>query len=139
MNPAVQTKTSDGFKFKSKGDNWKTTSGRQPGNNWKAIEKQLGTKATGSRQLGGGGGRVEDKWERIGSAHLEQNLRELEDHMCKTNAKQLGDKWETTSWNTTRKQRGDKWKTLGDNGQTNSGRQMGIVEGNWKTIGKPPF
>ena len=40
MNPAVQTKNSDGFKFKSKGDNWKTTSGRQPGNNWKAIEKK---------------------------------------------------------------------------------------------------
>ena len=55
MNPAVQTKNSDNFKFKSQGNNWKTTSGRQPGNNWKAIEKQLGTKATGSRELDGVG------------------------------------------------------------------------------------
>ena len=55
MNPAVQTKGNDVSKFKAKGDNWKTTSGRQLGNNWNAIEKlfgeYLGTQATGSRQL----------------------------------------------------------------------------------------
>ena len=29
MNPALQTKGSDVSKFKAKGDNWKTASGRQ--------------------------------------------------------------------------------------------------------------
>ena len=39
MNPAVQTKSSDSFKFKAEEDNWKTASGKQLGNNWNAIEK----------------------------------------------------------------------------------------------------
>ena len=38
-SPALQPNSRDGFKFKTKGYNWKTTSGRQLGNNWKAIEK----------------------------------------------------------------------------------------------------
>ena len=56
MIPAVQTKGGDVSKFKAKEANWKTTSGRQLGNNWNAIEKKWGLyKAIGSRQLGGVG------------------------------------------------------------------------------------
>ena len=48
MNPAVQTKSSDSFKFKAKEDNWKTTSGKQLGNNWNAIEKKWGLELLGA-------------------------------------------------------------------------------------------
>ena len=39
MNPAVQAKSIDGFIFKANEENWKTTSGKQLGNKWNAIEK----------------------------------------------------------------------------------------------------
>ena len=78
---------------------------------------------------------MEDNWERIRRAHLEQKPRQLEDHICKTNAKQLGvgnnilkDDWETTgrlmedAW----RQWADRfWETNG-----NCGRQL---EDNWET------
>ena len=68
---------------------------------------------------------MEDNWERIRRAHLEQKPRQLEDHICKTNAKQLGvgnnilkDEWETTerlmedAWRQSmgRTILGDKWE-----------------------------
>ena len=78
---------------------------------------------------------MEDNWERIRRAHLEQKPKQLEDHICKTNAKQLGvgnnilkDDWETTgrlmedAW----RQWADRfWETNG-----NCGRQL---EDNWET------
>ena len=42
MIPAMQTKSSDGFKLKAKEDNWKTTSRKQLRNKWNAIEKLNG-------------------------------------------------------------------------------------------------
>ena len=61
---------------------------------------------------------MEDNRERIGRAHLEQTGRQLEDQICKTNTRQLGDKWETTSE-----------RHLGNNGVTN-GKHL-------ETIGRP--
>ena len=97
MNPAVQNKSSDSFKLKAEEDHWKTTSGKQLGNKWNR------TKATGSRQLGGVGvewgssGRQLGKNRENTSGTKSELIGRLEDQMCKTNAKQLGDKWETTS------------------------------------------
>ena len=98
MNPAVQTKSSDGVKFKSKGSNWKTI-GR---GNW-----GLNLLVADNWAVWGLNG-IEDNWERIGRAHLEQNPSELEDHIWKTNARPLGGEWDTTSWKTTGKKQGDK-------------------------------
>ena len=80
---------------------------------------------------------MEDNWERIGRARLEQSRRQWEDHICKTNARQLGDKWEATSERQLGNNGAANGRHLENNWKTNSGRQMGIVEGNWKTIGRP--
>ena len=58
------------------------------------------------------------KWKTTARSHLEQTGRQLEDHICKTKARQLGDKQESTSE-----------RQLGNNGVTN-GRHL-------ETIGKP--
>ena len=78
MNPAVQTKSSDGFKFKSKGSNWKTIGRSDLGGSSEKIGTQV-------RNNWGLNLLVADNWtvwglsgrqlERIATAHLEQNPR----------------------------------------------------------------
>ena len=83
MNPAVQTKSNDGVKFKDTEDNWKTTSGRQLGDNWNAIQKEVENKATGSRQLGVGVG-----WKTIGKESGEHIWNKIRDNWKTTFARQ---------------------------------------------------
>jgi len=70
---------------------------------------------------------VEDNWEKIGRAHLEQTRRQLEYHICKTNARQLGGKWEIFTpferhWETTGRQMEDTWRLFL---KTDPGGQIG--------------
>ena len=70
---------------------------------------------------------MEDNWEKIGRAHLEQTWRQLEYHICKTNARQLGGKWEIFTpferhWETTGRQMEDTWRLFL---KTDPGGQIG--------------
>ena len=101
--PTLQPNSSDGFtvKAKAKGHNWETigrlhlggnweTSGRHVGNYWGphlADNWALRTAGTSRRQLG------ENRDTTFGT-NWGTIWRQLEDHICKTNARQLREKWE---------------------------------------------
>ena len=74
-----------------------------------------------------------------GRPHLEQTGRQLEDHICKTNVRQLGDKWEAHGGNwksiSGRQAAGNCGRHLEDNSETTCGKHVGGLETAGKQLG----
>ena len=95
MNPAVQTKSSDGVKFKSKRSNWRQ------------LEEELGTQSAGGRHLGG----VGVEWNR---RQLGKNRESTSGTKCELIGRpHLKDKRETTRWRVGHNILKDDWEKTG--------------------------
>ena len=147
MNPALQPNSSDGFKFKAKG-NTRETMGRPHLHIWEVTGRQGGWEIVGGSHLG-------DNWKLS-----ETSGRQLGEHIWN----KLGNHWEATGRRASVKQpettettsgetagKRDKWKTLGKQledhiwetaGNLENGRPLGIWEQDeisaeqWETNGR---